>query len=137
MNTAAKDVNSAQYQFPADELAYIKNHAIKLDHEGEFTSSAGVSYGWTGNKAYVDFQYGYGLRSGFANTEKQPSYHIINIGYEHTFKRLRPLKGLKLRVDVMNLFDERYQIRNGSGLGVFMAQYGQRRAGYLTTVIQF
>lgn len=137
VNTAAKDVNSAQYQFPADELAYIKNHAIKLDHEGEFTSSAGASYGWAGNKAYVDFLYGYGLRSGFANTGKQPSYHIINIGYEHTFKNIRPLKGLKLRMDVMNLFDERYQIRNGSGLGVFMSQYGQRRAGYLTTVIQF
>ncbi|OAG76940.1 TonB-dependent outer membrane colicin I receptor [Acetobacter malorum] len=52
-------------------------------------------------------------------------------------KNIRPLKGLKLRMDVMNLFDERYQIRNGSGLGVFMSQYGQRRAGYLTTVIQF
>lgn len=137
VNTAAKDVNSAQYQFPADELEYIKNHAIKLDHEGEFTSSAGVSYGWAGNKAYVDFLYGYGLRSGFANTEKQPSYHVINIGYEHVFRNIRPLKGLKLRVDVTNLFDERYQIRNGSGLGVFMSQYGQRRAGFLTTVIQF
>ena len=137
VNTAAKDVNSAQYQFPADELAYIKTHAIKLDHEGEFTSSAGASYGWAGNKAYVDFLYGYGLRSGFANTGKQPSYHIINLGYEHTFRTIRPFKGLKLRVDVMNLFDERYQIRNGSGLGVFMSQYGQRRSGYLTTVLQF
>jgi hypothetical protein len=31
-----------------------------------------------------------------------------------------------VRFDVVNLFDTVYQIRSGSGIGVFAAQYGPR-----------
>jgi outer membrane receptor protein involved in Fe transport len=34
---------------------------------------------------------------------------------------------LTVRLDVINLFDKVYQIRSGSGVGVFAAQYGARR----------
>ena len=33
---------------------------------------------------------------------------------------------MKFRVDVVNVFDEKYQIRNGSGIGVGAPQYGER-----------
>jgi hypothetical protein len=36
-------------------------------------------------------------------------------------------KGAELRVDVLNLFDEIYEIRNGSGVGVGAPQFGPRR----------
>ena len=127
VDTSAKDINSAEYQFPADELAYIQTHAIKLDHEGEYTVSAGGSYAWRGSKAYVDLLYGYGLRAGFANTEKEPSYVVVNIGAQHALRSPVSDKPLTLRVDITNLLDERYQIRDGSGLGISAAQYGQRR----------
>ncbi len=36
-------------------------------------------------------------------------------------------KGLELRLDIINLFDQIYQIRNGTGVGVGAPQYGPRR----------
>ncbi|MBE7218672.1 MAG: TonB-dependent receptor [Caulobacteraceae bacterium] len=126
VDTSAKDINSAEYQFPADELAYIETHAIKLDHEGEYTLSAGGSYSWRASKAYVDLLYGYGLRAGFANLDKEPSYVVVNIGAQHALTSPVSDKPLTLRVDVTNLLDARYQIRDGSGLGISAAQYGQR-----------
>ncbi len=137
VKTWAKDINSAQYQFEVAELEYIRRHGIQLDHQGEFTSSAGVSYSNTHDMAYLDFLYGYGLRSGFANLDKQPSYAIFNIGYAHTFTHVPVGHALKLRLDVVNLFDHRYQIRDGSGVGVTQAQYGQRRGTFFSMVSSF
>lgn len=37
-------------------------------------------------------------------------------------------RGTELRLDVLNLLDRRYQLRDGSGLGVGNPQYGLRRA---------
>lgn len=38
-----------------------------------------------------------------------------------------PGAGLTARVDVINVFDKEYQIRNGTGVGVGAPQYGPRR----------
>ena len=137
VGTSAKDINSAEYQFPDDELSYIQAHAIQLDHQGEYTFSGGASYAWRSSRAYVDVQYGYGLRAGFANTEKEPSYATVNIGGEHTFTIARLGKNLTLRADVVNLLDHSYQLRNGSGLGISAAQYGQRRGLFFGVVDHF
>jgi len=37
------------------------------------------------------------------------------------------MKPLALRFDVVNVFDTLYQIRGGTGIGVFAPQYGPRR----------
>ncbi|GEL65265.1 hypothetical protein KBA01_25510 [Kozakia baliensis] len=137
VKTAARDINSAQYQFPTGELAYIKAHPIQLDHQGEFTATAGASWTTKHDMAYVDFVYGYGLRSGFANLEKEPEYDIFNIGYQHTFTKVPLGHDIKIRADVVNLFDKRYQIRNGSGVGIYQAQYGQRRGTFFSVVSEF
>ena len=34
---------------------------------------------------------------------------------------------MELRLDVINLLDEKYQIRNGTGVGVGAPQFGPRR----------
>ncbi|MFT8611072.1 MAG: TonB-dependent receptor, partial [Gluconobacter oxydans] len=60
VKTSARDINSAQYQFDPAELAYIRNHAIQLDHQGEFTATAGASWTTKHDMAYADFVYGYG-----------------------------------------------------------------------------
>jgi outer membrane receptor protein involved in Fe transport len=36
-----------------------------------------------------------------------------------------------VRFDVVNLFDDIYQIRDGSGIGVFAPQYGPRRGFFV------
>lgn len=137
VKTAARDINSAQYQFDPEELTYIRSHAIQLDHQGQYTASAGTSYTSKHHLAYIDFLYGYGLRSGFANLEKQPQYAIFNIGYQYTLTHVPLGKDLKIRADVVNLFDKRYQLRDGSGVGIYQAQYGQRRGTYFSLVSDF
>ncbi len=129
VNTLGKDIISQQYLFENDELAYIHNHYIKLDHEGEYTASLGVSYAWKDTLVYIDALYGSGLRRGFANSQKEPQYFPVNVGFQQRFH----VDGSKrnyvtLRVDELNMFDEHYQIRDGSGVGVAAAQYGPHRA---------
>lgn len=127
-DTGAKGIVSSQYQFTPGELAYINDHYIHLDHEANYTASAGLSYTWKDNMAYVDLLYGSGLRTGFDNTGKLPSYIPVSVGYEHTFHPWASDRmDIRFRVDCINLFDQVYQLRSGSGIGVFAPQYGERR----------
>jgi outer membrane receptor protein involved in Fe transport len=132
VQTWAHNVDSAQFEFPTDELAYIASHHIQLDHQGRLTSSAGLSYVLLKNtRLYTDFLYGNGLRAGFANLEKLPSYWTQNVGVEHVFPvHSGGIREVKLRVDCLNVFDEVYELRNGTGLGIAAPAYGPRRAFY-------
>ena len=38
---------------------------------------------------------------------------------------------IRLRLDVVNLFDQSYQLRDGSGIGVGAPQFGQRRGIFM------
>ena len=108
-----KDIVSNQYLFGPDELAYISDHYIPLDHESEFTASAGVSYEVTKNDlVYGDMLLGSGLRTGFANLMQEPTYWPFNFGYQHIFH----LSGsgnqtVRVRFDLINAFDQVYQIQ--------------------------
>ena len=123
------DIVSGQFTFDPDELAYIQSHHVYLDHDERITASTGVSYTWNNTRFSADILYGSGLRSGFANTEKLPAYCPVNVGVEHTFD-LGGKNKIKARLDVVNLFDESYEIRSGTGIGVGAPQYGQRRGIY-------
>jgi hypothetical protein len=131
-----QDIVSGQYQFAADELAYIAAHEVHLDHDQALTASTGASYQFGGNLAYVDLLYGSGLRRGFANTDHLPEYHPLDVGFEHTWKFGRR-RALKARLDAVNLRDEVYELRDGSGIGVFAPQFGQRRGFYGSTTLVF
>ncbi|MFZ0889857.1 MAG: TonB-dependent receptor [Candidatus Binataceae bacterium] len=122
-------VESGQFNFAPDELAYIKSHYIFLDHDQTFTSSDGGAYRWRGFTFSVDGIYGSGLRSGFANTGNLPYYIQVDAGVTKQFEVAR-IGRMEARVAVLNLFDHIYEIRNGTGVGVFAPQYGPRRALY-------
>jgi outer membrane receptor protein involved in Fe transport len=132
-----KAVESAQFNFAADDLNYIANNYIHLDHEGRVAASGGVSYLWLGTRASADFIFGTGLRSDLTladgssipNGDHTPSYTQVNVGLSHEF-RLSHSGPLTVRFDVINLFDKVYQIRSGSGIGVFAPQYAARRGFY-------
>jgi outer membrane receptor protein involved in Fe transport len=47
------------------------------------------------------------------------------------FKFAPDMKPLTVRFDIVNLFDTIYQIRDGSGIGVFAPQYGPRRGFFI------
>jgi outer membrane receptor protein involved in Fe transport len=126
----ATDIVSNQYLFAPDELAYIANGYVYTDHAQLLTASAGASYLWSGTKFSADMIYGSGLRNGFANTTSLPSYTQVNLGVSHDFNWVSATKPTTLRFDVVNLFDSIYEIRDGSGIGVFAPQFGPRRGFY-------
>lgn len=119
-------IASGQFLFDPAELAFIRNHYVFLDHDQRYTASAGVSYSYKGTTAYADMLYGSGLRSGFANTDEVPAHYTFNVGITQVFD-LPKYGKIRLRFDVVNLFDQGYQLRTGSGIGVFAPQYGARR----------
>jgi hypothetical protein len=121
-------VESGQFNFAQDELKYINTHYIFLDHDQTFSASVGGVLNWKDFMFSIDGIYGSGLRSGFANTGNLPYYIQVDAGIT---KRI-PLKdgALEFRGAVVNLNDHTYEIRSGSGIGVFAAQFGPRRAVY-------
>jgi len=129
-----KDVESAQFNFDQADLAYIASNYIHLDHEGRVSASGGVSYMWFGTHFSVDDLFGSGLRqdltlpdgSVIPNGDHTPSYNQINFGMSHAFE-LAGSGPLTVRFDVINVADKVYQIRSGTGIGVFAPQYGPRR----------
>ena len=129
-----KQVESSQFNFSQDDLNYIANNYIHLDHEGRVAASGGASYLWRGTRVSTDFLFGTGLRTDLAlpdgssipNGGHVPSYTQINFGLSHAF-RLAGSSTLTARFDVINVTDKTYQIRDGSGIGVFAPQYGPRR----------
>jgi outer membrane receptor for ferrienterochelin and colicins len=129
-----KDVESAQFNFTQQQLAYIASNYIHLDHEGRVSASSGVSYLWLGTRFSVDGIFGTGLRDDLVlpngtdipNGDHTPSYLQVNLGLSHAFEI--PGSGpLTVRFDVINVADKVYQIRSGTGVGVFAPQFGPRR----------
>ena len=133
-----KDIISSEFNFDAAELAYIAGHYVHLDHEQQVTASAGISYVWRGTRISTDMLLGSGLRSDLTlpdgdsipNGDRLPYYTQINVGLEHDFDR-QGLSGLSARVDIINLLDKVYEIRDGTGVGVGVPQFGARRGLFL------
>jgi outer membrane receptor for ferrienterochelin and colicins len=129
-----KDVESSQFNFTQPQLQYIADNYIHLDHEGRVAASGGVSYLWLGTRFSADLLFGTGLRDDLAlpngsdipNGNHTPSYTQVNLGLSHEF-RLAGSGPLTARFDVINVLDKVYEIRGGTGIGVFAPQYGARR----------
>jgi outer membrane receptor protein involved in Fe transport len=123
-----KHIITSQFNFSAADLAYIANHYIYLDHDQAMTASAGAAYRWGMNRISMDMLYGSGLRrtTTVPNGGHVPGYVVVNLGASHAFTR-GTLKGISIRCDVINLFDRRYEIRDGSGIGVGAPQWGASR----------
>jgi outer membrane receptor protein involved in Fe transport len=126
-----KDIVSAQYNFQPDELAFIANNWIHLDHDQHWTGSAGAAYTLNSDSEYptrlaVDATVQSGLRADAPNVPNGralPTYAVINLS---AVQKITPRT--LLRLDVLNLADNTYQIRDGSGVGVGAPQFGIRRA---------
>ena len=133
-----KKITSSQFLFDPDELAYIENHKVFLDHDQTVTLSSGLSYLYkpSGTRVYGDFLFGSGLRDGFANRGRLPLYYTFNVGVEQSF-HVPHLGQAHARFDVVNLTDRVYELRDGSGIGVGAPQFGQRRGIYGGISIDF
>ena len=127
-----KNVESGQFNFGADELAYIQSNWVHLDHEQTLSASTGFSYRFADSTTLgVDALYGSGLRNGFANTTHLPAWLQFNAAIAHSFETAGFGK-FDVRVSALNLFDRSYELRDGSGIGVGAPQFGPRRTVYLS-----
>jgi outer membrane receptor for ferrienterochelin and colicins len=134
-----RDIETSQFNFGADDLAFIQSHYIFLDHDQTYTASAGAAYlfkgGWLDTtRVSTDMLFGSGLRadltladgSTIPNGRAVPDYVQFNASIAHHF--VLPYTGaLDVRFDIINLFDEDYEIRDGTGVGVGAPQFGPRR----------
>ncbi|UVA77294.1 TonB-dependent receptor [Pandoraea commovens] len=123
-------IETGQFNFGADELAYIANHWVHLDHDQQVTGSAGVSYQWGRTLLSADALFGSGLRSGFVNSEHLPAYLQVNLGVGEKFN-LPGVGRFDAKLSVLNVFDRVYELRDGTGIGVGAPQFGPRRTFYL------
>jgi outer membrane receptor protein involved in Fe transport len=123
-----KRIETAQSLFSQDDLDYIYNHYIATDHTQIITASGGASYLWHRTRFSFDVLGGSGLRRSdvHPNDSTVPGYAVGNIGISQGFT-VPALGKMEARFDVLNLWDEKYKIRDGSGLGVFASQFGPRR----------
>ena len=122
---------SNQNVLDAAEYAFISKNYIFADDVQLITASAGLSYRIDKTLLTADLIYGSGLRAGFANLDHVPAYTQVNLGIAHDFVLGDPTRPLTARFDVVNPFDTIYQLRDGSGIGVFAPQYGPRRGFYV------
>jgi outer membrane receptor protein involved in Fe transport len=144
---------SSQFDFPQAQLDYVATHYIYLDHDETYAASAGASYLWRGTRAGFDLIYGSGLRGDLSlpttvtypdgsvldaipNGSHTPGYVQVNLSLSHRFDSV-PTGPYEVRLDVINLFDEVYEIRDGSGVGVFASQFGPRRGFFVGLTKQF
>jgi outer membrane receptor protein involved in Fe transport len=128
------DIISSQFNFGPDELAYIAQHYIHLDHDQTWTSSAGAAYTLNQDtkcptRVSVDLLVQSGLRAStptVPNGASLPEYAAVNASIVQKLD-LGIGQGTELRLDVLNIGDSIYEIRNGTGVGVGAPQFGIRR----------
>jgi outer membrane receptor protein involved in Fe transport len=127
------NITSGQSLFGPDELAYIANHYIHVDHDQTVTVSGGAHYHFGDSQVSGDFLYGSGLRltpdDGAPNSGHLPHYATVNLALTHTWKAT-PVGTVEGRLALINAFDKVYLLRDGSGVGVGAPQYGERRSIY-------
>ena len=133
---------SAQFIWPdTATYNYVNSHWIYLDHDQFLSVNCGTSYLWRQSDTksalfYTDAIFGSGLRQAgggtipggdpIPNGASVPNSYSVNMGVEEDIK-IHHNRILKARFDVVNVTDNPYQLRRGSGVGVFAPQYGMRR----------
>ena len=136
--TEAKNVESNQYLIDGPDYQYLLTNWHYTDDMQRMTGSAGASYRWQDTLYTANLIYGSGLRWGDLEDNGVPPnslhttpYAVVNVGVAHDFKWSPDAKPLTVRFDVVNLLDQIYELRTGSGIGEFAPQYGARRGYYV------
>jgi hypothetical protein len=131
-----RGVVTGQFNFPADELAYIDAHSIVLDHQPLYGASAGASWRIGAYSVAADGIYSSGLRAGFADLEPLPPVVQVNLSAERSW-RIPGLGVLTNRVTALNVLDRTNLIRPAEGIGIFQSAYGPRLTFYDTVTLRF
>ncbi|NII55246.1 TonB-dependent receptor [Luteibacter sp. SG786] len=132
--SVGKRIITGQYNFSPDDLAYIQDHFIHLDHDQKYTASGGISYAIDDDtRIGADYLFGSGLRRDglVPNGDTMPAYFQMNFSLSHDF-HLTPAGATHTQLALVNAFDRTYELRDGSGIGVGAPQFGPRRGVFLS-----
>jgi outer membrane receptor protein involved in Fe transport len=136
----AKGIVSGQFNFSPADLATVDTIGIETDHSQLMTASAGVSYLWQGTRFALDLIAGTGARTtepnGPINGATLPSWEQVNLGIQRRFDTAAA-GPIKLRFDVINLFDENYLLRSSTSLGAFAPAFSPRRTFFAGVTKEF
>jgi len=140
---SATKINSAQYNFSPEDLAYVGNYWIAADHDQGWTGSAGAAYVFNqgsdrATRVSADMLFGSGLRTSVVtpNDTSLPAYATLNLSVTQKIP-INGSKGTQIRLDAINVTDGVYELRTGEGVGVGAPQYGMRRAFFVTLAQKF
>ena len=70
------------------------------------------------------------------NDQAVPGYATLNLSLAQKIP-VEGTRGAEVRLDVLNVFDTSYQLRDGAGVGVGAPQYGLRRTFLITLAQKF
>jgi len=131
-----KGVATGQFNFDPDELSFIDDHAILLDHQPFVGISAGGGFRVGPYQLSLDGVYSSGLRGGFADQQQLPTVVEVNAAVERRFRL--PWGGVLVdRLTVVNALDRINLIRPAEGIGIFQSAYGPRLAVFNSLTMPF
>ena len=125
---------SGQAEFMPAQLAYVASHNVPLDQDQSVTASGGASYRLGRFRLSGDILYASGTRrtaaGGSPNGARLPAYAQVDLAAvcHATGLGHRPAD---LRLDITNLFDRRYALRDGTALGGGAPEWGPRRGVFV------
>ncbi len=129
-----RGIVSNQFNFTQAHLTFAGGHYIGLDQDQTYTASGGAAYRWGPLQVSSDLIYGSGLRTtplgGSPNGARLPGYVQVNLASVYHLRR-SDHQVLDIRFDVINAFDEHYEIRDGRGLGAGPALWGPGRGFFV------
>jgi hypothetical protein len=127
-------VATGQFNFDADELAYINHNHIVLDHQPLYGASGGVTYRFKPYVFSASAIYSSGLRGGFADLESLPHVVQVDLSALRSFE-VPGFGAVTDRITLLNIFDRTNLIRPSEGIGIFQAAYGPRITVYDTLTV--
>jgi hypothetical protein len=115
-------------------MNWLTSSYIHLDHDQTWTGSGGIAYTFNQATKYqtrvlADLLGQSGLRAStptVPNGASLPAYAAVNASIVQKLD-LGIGQGTELRLDVLNVGDSIYEIRDGTGVGVGAPQFGIRR----------
>jgi outer membrane receptor protein involved in Fe transport len=129
-----REVVSNQFYFTPAELGELARAFTSLPQDQTVTGSAGIAYRRSALQVSGDLVYGSGLPTtpagGAPNSSHLSPYAQLNLAAVY---RLASFNGrpLDLRVDILNVFDASYRLRDGRGLGDGEPLWGPRRGVFI------
>ncbi|MEA3003257.1 MAG: hypothetical protein QOH81_2045 [Sphingomonadales bacterium] len=130
----AKGIASHQYDFTDAELAYAAGHWLRPQGDQRVTASGGASWRIERLRLSGSAVYGSGFQRDATlfgrGAARLPAALQVDFAAVYRIEGLRD-RPLDIRLDLINAFDRAYQLRDGTGIGGRLPEWGPRRGVFV------